>query len=184
MTEEQPYEVISAYEGFELRRYPEHVLAEVEIDGTFETAGSAAFRSLVSYIGGGNATGVGLAMTAPVIQQRQHGETLNTTEIASGRFVVAFVLPASTTAATAPLPRDPAVQVRVVPTEYAAAARFSGRWTASSYGQHVSQLVESVRSAGLEIVGSPRFARFDPPWTPWFMRRNEVVVSVRDPSGL
>jgi hypothetical protein len=60
----------------------------------------------------------------------------------------------------------------------AAALRFSGRWSRSSYEKRTAQLLVAVATAGLEVVGPPRYARFDPPWTPWFLRRNEVVVPV------
>jgi hypothetical protein len=69
--------------------------------------------------------------------------------------------------------------MRTVPEQTAAAARFSGRWSAASYRTQVEKLLRSVATAGYEITGSPRYARFDPPWKPWFARHNEVVVPVR-----
>ena len=88
MTEQQPYEVIEHFDGFELRRYPPHLVAEVELDRVGRHDG-------------------------PGRPDRRGG----------GGYVVAFVLPASMTLETAP-------------------------------------------------------ARFDPPFTPWFLRRNEVVQDV------
>jgi hypothetical protein len=75
------------------------------------------------------------------------------------------------------------VTVRAVPEEYAAVVQFSGRWTSSSYRSRVDDLVAAVAEAGLVTTGPASFARFDPPWTPWFRRRNEVVLPVADPSG-
>ena len=170
MTEEQPYDVVRVEKDFELRRYPEHVIAQVRVGGSFESAGSAAFRPLVSYIGGRNVTGTGLAMTAPVIQEP--------TETAH---LVSFVLPADVNAGNAPIPTDPSVEVHVVPPSFAAVARFSGRWSESSYAERVRQLSDAIRAAGLEVTGPARFARFNPPWTPWFMRRNEVIIPVSVP---
>ena len=170
MTEEQPYDVIRVQGDFELRRYPEHLVAQVRVPGSFESAGNTAFRPLVNYISGRNATNTGLAMTAPVVQEPTEGSHL-----------VSFVLPADVNAGNAPIPTDPSVQVHVVPVEFAAVSRFSGRWSQSSYDERVRQLAESIRAAGLTIVGPARFARFNPPWTPWFMRRNEVVIPVSVP---
>lgn len=172
MTQQQPYDVVRVEDGFELRRYPQHVVAEVTVPGSFESAGSAAFRSLVSYIGGRNESNTGLAMTAPVIQEPN-----------AGTHVVSFVLPEDVVAGAAPIPTDPSVRVRDVPEAFAAVARFSGRWSESSYNERVLKLSESIRTAGLVIVGPARYARFDPPWTPWFMRRNEVVIPVSIPTG-
>jgi len=172
MTQQQPYDVVRVEDDFELRRYPQHVVAEVTVPGSFESAGSAGFRPLVSYIGGRNETNTGLAMTAPVIQQP-------TDDV----HVVSFVLPDDVVGGDAPIPTDPSVRVRVVPEELAAVARFSGRWSESAYANRVLKLSESIRAAGLTVAGPARFARFDPPWTPWFMRRNEVVIPVSVPAG-
>ena len=185
MTEQQVYEVVRTEAAFELRLYPQHVVAEMEVDSTFESAGSSAFRPLVGYIGGGNESGTGMSMTAPVIQRQDETAVLDqpmtTTDISPGRYVVSFVLPADTDASTVPAPKDERVRVRVVEEEYAAAVRFSGRWTAASYTQRVDSLRAAIAEAGLEPTGPVRFARFDPPWTPWFLRRNEVVIPVRLP---
>lgn len=185
VTEQQRYDVVCEHPSFELRRYPEHVVAEVEVDGTFESAGNKAFRPLVSYIGGRNDTGTGLAMTAPVVQRRDeplpHDVETETTGIGKGRYIVAFVLPRDVTGHTVPTPSDEQVHVRVVPEEYAVVSRFSGRWTASSYRRKVVALEAESADAGYVAAGPARFARFDPPWTPWFMRRNEVAIPVEAP---
>jgi hypothetical protein len=86
MTEQQPYEVVREHSGFELRRYPDHVVAETRVTGTFEGAGNTSFRRLVGYIGGRNTQSRKVAMTAPVVQE--------TEDETAGRFVVGFVMPA------------------------------------------------------------------------------------------
>jgi SOUL heme-binding protein len=100
------------------------------------------------------------------------------TETADGAHVIAFVLPSSLAATGAPEPADPRVTVRVVPEEQAAVARYAGRWTEQSYRKHVDELFDAMAEVGLHPGGPPRFARFDPPWKPWFARRNEVVIPV------
>lgn len=185
MTEQQRYDVVSTAPGFEVRRYPAHVVAEVEVEGSFESAGNQAFRPLVSYISGQNEASRGIAMTAPVLQRGQEATTTDsdvattTTEITPGKYVVSFVMPGDATIDELPVPRDARVALRAVPEQVAAAARFSGRWTSSTYRLQVTRLLRSLEDAGLEVEGSPRFARFDPPWMPWFRRRNEVVVPLR-----
>lgn len=66
----------------------------------------------------------------------------------------------------------------MVPAQTAAALRLSGRWSRTSYQRKERRLLAAVAEAGLRVVGPPRYARYDPPWTPWFRRRNEVVVPV------
>ena len=169
MTEQQPYEVLEVYPDFELRRYPAHLVAETEVGGPFELAGNVAFPRLARYIGGHNRSSRKVAMTAPVVQERASR---------SRRYVVGFVMPADLSAEDLPDPSDPTVHLRRVPAETAAALRFSGRWTRASFEKRAAQLLAAVDVAGLDRVGAPRYARFDPPWTPWFLRRNEVVVPV------
>nr|WP_200948159.1 heme-binding protein [Nocardioides sp. Soil774] len=124
MTEQQHYEVVREYSDFELRRYPDHVVAETRVTGSFEGAGNASFRRLAGYIGGRNAASRKVAMTAPVVQEAE--------DEAAGRFVVGFVMPAELDRASAPDPSDPDVQLRSVPAQTAAALRFSGRGSATT----------------------------------------------------
>lgn len=169
MTEQQPYDVVAVYAGFELRWYPEHVVAETRLKGSFEGVGNKAFMRLARYIGGRNRQGENVAMTAPVVQEAEREP---------GLYVVGFVMPADLVGRTAPEPLDPDVRVRVVAGHLAAAKRFSGRWSQSRYDDHAGQLLREVEQAGLHVDGPLRFARFDPPWIPWFRRRNEVVAPI------
>lgn len=188
VTEQQPYEVVEQHEGFELRRYPPHVVAEVSVRGSFEDAGNRAFRALAGYINGQNQARRSVAMTAPVVQEAAPSQRIAMTapvvqsESAAGDHVVAFVLPASLTAQEAPVPTNPEVRVKAVSERLVAAVRYSGRWSESAYREHLADLASSVVAAGLVPLGTPRFARFDPPWKAWFLRRNEVLLDVSRPS--
>lgn len=118
-------------------------------------------------------------MTAPVLQQGVEGQP---GEGGTSKFRVAFVLPEGFTLETAPQPTNPNVHLRAVPPSDAAAIRYSGRWSSASYQQHLETLRIALRAAGLASSGTPRFARFDPPFKPWFLRRNEIVVDLRNPA--
>jgi hypothetical protein len=167
MTEQQPYEVVKRYPGFEVRRYPEHRVAEVDVSGPFGVAGNLAFPRLARYIGGHNRSSHKVAMTAPVVQEQ---------DPRSGVFVVGFVLPADLS--SVPEPLDASVRTRRVPAQIAAALTFSGRWSRSAYEARTKELLDQLAQAHLTVVGRPRYARYDPPWTPCFLRRNEVVIPV------
>ncbi|MCC3264919.1 SOUL family heme-binding protein [Arthrobacter gengyunqii] len=183
MTEQQPYQVLAVLPGFELRNYPAHLVAQVTVHSSLEAAGNTAFRYLFGYISGKNMPSganpsqnpadvplpVKIPMTAPVVLQPQPLE---------GTYTVAFVLPETLTPNAAPAPDDPAVMIVTMPASRGAAASFSGRWTSRNYLDHAEALGEAVESAGLTLVGLPRFALFDPPYKPWFLRRNEVVQAV------
>ena len=79
---------------------------------------------------------------------------------------------------TAPVPTNPDLRIRAVPERVAAAVAYRGRWTRSAYEHHLDELQDAVVAAGFVPVGPARCARFDPPFTPWFLRRNEVVQDV------
>lgn len=197
MTEELPYRVVGHLDDrVELRRYPEHVVAEITIHGSLSSAGNLAFAPLFAYVSGSNRPQTKVAMTAPVVQGQAQGEKVAmtapvvqqevgweaVTEGDSGRrsFTVAFVLPSGMTAESAPEPADPRVSLRTQPPTLAAAIGYSGRWTSSGYEEHRDRLLEAVARAGLEPVGVPRWLRYDPPFKPWFLRRNEVVVDLAE----
>jgi len=188
MTEQQPYELVRRYPHFELRRYPDYVVAEVSVTADFDRAGNAAFRHLFNYIAGSNTARQKLAMTAPVLQEAGPQKLAMTTPVlqsgplpGSGKpaeFSVAFVLPAGVTAETAPVPTDRKVKVRAVHGSLAAVLGFSGSGSASAFEKRNNGLQAALTLAGLTPVGPPRLARFDPPFKPWFLRHNEVVQDV------
>jgi hypothetical protein len=206
MTEQQPYELVRSYPHFELRRYPAHVVAEIRVNASIDRAGNAAFRHLFNYISGSNSASQKLAMTSPVIQGTgsagaggDGGRGKGTSQklamtapvLQSGPlpgmdapadFVVAFVLPAGMSTETAPVPTDPEVRIRAVPGSLAAALRFSGSGSETAFARRNDGLQSALTLAGLTAVGPPRFARFDPPFKPWFLRRNEVVQEVEETS--
>jgi hypothetical protein len=192
MTEQQPYELVQRYAHFELRRYPAHVVAEIQVNATFDRAGNAAFRHLFNYISGSNTARQKLAMTAPVIRELGPSQKLAMTApvLQSGPlpgsegpadFVVAFVLPAGLTAETAPVPADSQVKIRTIPGALTAALPFSGSGSETAFERHNNGLQAALVVAGLTAEGLPRFARFDPPFKPWFLRHNEVLQDVEEP---
>lgn len=168
MTEQQPYQVLRRLGDVEIRHYPPAAIAEVTVPGSFEQAGTRAFGSLFGYISGRNLDRRSIAMTAPVIQASAEGDA----------HAVAFVLPSDLDAEHAPAPDNPEVMVRAVPATTTAALGYSGRWSQDSYDRHVTELLRTLASAGLATQGDPRFARYDPPFKPWFLRRNEVLVDL------
>lgn len=173
MTEQQPYVVVHRFPDFEVREYPAAAVAEVTVRGSFEQAGNRAFGSLFGYISGRNLGGQSIAMTAPVLQAASAAEA----------HAVAFVLPSSLSAEAAPTPDDATVRVREMPATTTAAITYSGRWTQESYDRHCTRLLAAIDREGLTAMGEPRFARYNPPFTPWFMRRNEVLIDVIDASA-
>jgi hypothetical protein len=104
-------------------------------------------------------------MTAPVSQQR-----------ARDKWAVSFTMPASYTLETLPVPDDPQIVLRQVPARRMAAVRYSGFWSEKNYLQNMSDLEAWMRERGLVAEGEPVWARYNPPFTPWFLRRNEILI--------
>jgi hypothetical protein len=186
MAIEQPrYTVLQDFGGgIEIRHYDAYIIAETEIKATdADQAGNLAFKRLGGYIFGGNRTKQSIAMTAPVSQAKS--EKIEMTAPVSqalkteGVWLVSFVMPKSYTLATLPVPNDPAVYFKTVPARKVLAIRFSGRWTELSFAQHQAELLAAVKKNALKSTGSTWTARYDPPFMPGFMRRNEVMIELR-----
>ena len=170
MTEQQPYDVVRTFEDFELRRYPAYVLVQVDVAGDFGRAANAGFGPLFRYISGSNEAAARIPMTAPVLQETQ-SESSHT---------VSFVLPSGMDVASVPVPADAQVSVRNVATHLAAARKFSGAWSEARFAENGTTLLESVRREGLTPAGGLYFARYDPPWKPGFLKRNEALIVIAD----
>ncbi len=183
--EEPSFRVLEQDRAFELREYAPHLLAETRVEADFERAGNVAFQRLFRYISGENTAQQKIAMTAPVTQTSaaKSGEKIAMTapvaQQADGAgYRVAFVVPAKYTLDTVPQPSDPTVQIRAVPAQLVAAWRYSGRWTESNYREHEAELRAAIARRGLKVTGEPILARYNPPFMPSFLRRNEVLIPV------
>ncbi|MEI6305812.1 MAG: heme-binding protein [Deltaproteobacteria bacterium] len=180
--EEAPYKVIKESAIFEIRDYDAHILAETIVDGSLEDAGNKAFRRLFNYISGANRTRSSIAMTAPVSQESS-GEKITMTapvnqQPSAGKWAVSFMMPAGYTMATLPVPDDNSITLRQVPARRMAAVRYSGTWSEKNYLENKEKLEKWVRENGFEISGEPVWARYNPPFTLWFLRRNEILIPV------
>jgi len=181
-TEEAKYNVVKKDGRFEIRDYAPHILAETVVDGDMEEAGSIAFRRLFRYISGDNKSQEKVAMTAPVSQEPR-GEKIEMTAPVGqlgtqGKWTVSFMMPASYTLATLPQPDDPKISLRPVPPRRMAAVSYSGFWSEKKYLRYREKLESWIQEEGLTIVGDPVWARYNPPFTPWFLRRNEILIPV------
>lgn len=180
--EEAAYTVVKKDNKFEIRDYAPHILAEIIVDEDFEQAGNKAFNRLFRYISGENRSRGKIAMTAPVSQESRGGKIAMTAPVGQqpvqGRWAVSFMMPASYTLETLPVPEDPKISLRQVPAHRMAAVRYSGFWSQKNYLRYKKELESWVHEEDLIIVGDPVWARYNPPFTPWFLRRNEILIPV------
>ena len=181
--EEAEYRVLREDGKVEIREYAPFIVAETVVEGDFEEASNRAFRALFRYIDGDNTARREIAMTAPVSQQKSSQKIDMTAPVsqakAPGGWAVSFMMPSSLTMDTVPEPDDPTITLRQVPAHRAVAIRYSGRWTEERYLDHLAKLRGWVEREGLETVGDPVWARYNAPFVPWFLRRNEILLHLR-----
>jgi len=177
-TEEPDYQVVQKFEDFEVRAYDAYTVAEVVVPGPAGEAGSQAFPILAGYIFGKNKGERKLAMTAPVTQAVEPVKLDMTAPVtqtaAPGGYRVQFVLPKGVTMASAPEPLDTRIVLRDMAPSRVAVIRFSGFWSVANYDEHLAKLQAALRAANLVGVGEAVYSRYNPPFTPWFLRRNEI----------
>lgn len=183
--EEPAFDVLHATDDYEIRRYAPYIVAEVDVEGELKKAGGDAFRILAGYIFGKNEPGTKMSMTAPVTSQPA-GERMQMTAPVisdapdSGRdsYTFAFVMESRYSMETLPKPTDPRIRLVEKPAQVMAARRYSGRWSDSNFRKHEAALLAALQADAVEMLGEIYLARYNSPFTPWFLRRNEVLVEV------
>lgn len=180
--EEPSFKSVLREGAFEIRDYPALVVAEVSVRGDQKEAANRGFQLLAGYIFGGNKSRQSIAMTAPVAQARTSEKIAMTAPVtqtgAAGEWVVQFTMPRAYALETLPEPNDPRVRLRVLAPTRFAVLRFSGLARPDDVTARTLELEQQVRTRRLRAVGPASLAQYNPPWTPWFMRRNEVMIPV------
>ena len=190
-TEEPKFTVIEKSEPFELRTYAPQLVAEVKVEGDLDVASSQGFRLIAAFIFGQNQVSEKISMTVPVgIETAQSTKIAMTVPVgieasqgsAKGvnQWVFSFVMPSEYTMATLPKPLNPLVTIRELPAQRRAAITFSGFYNEAKVLEKTKALEEWIKSKQWQASGSPQFARYNPPWSIPFMRRNEILITVRD----
>lgn len=178
--EEPKFNVVHQYADFEVRHYAPYLVAETIVSGGFEDAGNKGFQLLFDYISGNNSARTSITMTAPVIQAGKKidmaAPVLQSAD--AGSFAIKFVMPSSWTIRTLPVPNDKRVLIKEVPNASFAVIRYSGFWSEENYRKHLEKLRVAVAREHLNIIGAPVWARYDPPFMPWFFRRNEILIPI------
>ena len=181
--EEPSYSVLATEGNFELRKYSSYIVAETYVEGDFETVGNEGFRRLADYIGGKNRKKESISMTAPVSQKAASEKITMTAPVSqtrkNGRWQIAFIMPSAYTMETLPIPDDDRILLRQEKEKIVAAIRYSGTWGKKRYEDHETKLKDWISTKGWLIIGDPVWARYNPPFMPWFMRRNEIIIPVQ-----
>ena len=180
---EEPAYALQLSQGeFEVRTYAPTILAETTVDGDALGSRFEGFGPLADYIFAKERGGEKIAMTAPVTQTPREKIAMTapvTQQTSSGDgWTIGFTMPAGYTMETLPAPVSPDVRLTEQPARTMAVYKYSGVATERDMAAAQRVLMQKVAAAGLKPSGEPVFAFYDPPWTPSFMRRNEVMVEV------
>lgn len=182
--EEPEFRIVDKNSSFEIRHYNEYLVAEVTTGGDFTSSGNQAFRVLAGYIFGANQATEKMAMTAPVESQLiiSSEKMAMTAPVLSskdaGKHIYRFVMERKYTLDTLPIPDDDRIRLLKVEPRYMAVKLFSGRWSEKNYNKSEQQLLDDLYKNNIEIIGAPIFARYNAPFVPWFLRRNEVMIEI------
>lgn len=183
--EEPVFKVLKQDGDLSVREYPPLIVAETTVEGPFEDVSNEGFRRLAGYIFGANEVSKKIAMTAPVGQQ-QGGESqkiamtapVGQQKATDHTWTISFTMPAEFTLQTLPKPKDARVILREVPVKKFCALQYSGTWSNDRFDEKKQILSAWVAKNGFKATGEAVFARYNPPWMPWFLRRNEVLIPI------
>jgi effector-binding domain-containing protein len=184
-TEEPDFSLILKEENIEIREYAQKIIAQVEVSGDFDEASSRGFKLLADFIFGNNITDEGsekISMTSPVEMYSLENNIQITSPVmseeGSGVWSVNFTMPKKFTLESLPKPANTAVEIIQVPKEKYVVIVFSGLVTESSYNEKAELLDNYLKAHNLETIGPVKVARYNPPWTLPFFRRNELMVKI------
>jgi effector-binding domain-containing protein len=182
--ENTQYSVLESKTGYEVRLYPEHIVAQTTVKGSYKEALNKGFSIVAGYIFGGNTKRESIAMTAPVIEKKSASESIAMTapvmaNIEGEAHTITFGMPKSYTLETLPTPDDPRVKIETVNEKKMAAIRFSWIRTDSRVQSKKQELLDALKKDNVLVIGEPQYAGYNAPWTPPWMMRSEVLVEVR-----
>ena len=181
--EKAKYNILEVENDFEVRQYEPQIVAETFVEGDFEAVGNEGFRRLYKYITGYNQKEQSISMTASVNQEAKSEKIAMTAPVSQEKegkkWRITFLMPANYTLDSLPSPLDVRVKLKAEPGRRMATVKYSGRWSKNLFEKKKARLKEFINKHGLIQAGEPVWARYDPPFMPWFLRRNEVLIPVQ-----
>ena len=184
-TDEPEFKLLLKEDKFEIREYAPKIIAQVEVFGDFDHASSKGFKILADYIFGNNTSTNGnsrIEMTAPVemepITTKINMAKPVLTEGSDNDWIVSFIMPNEFTLETLPKPNNKSIKILSLPKESYAVIVFSGLVRESSYLEKEKLLNQFIKEKKLKPSGEIKIARYNPPWTLPFFRRNELMLKV------
>jgi len=180
---EQPtYKVVFAEDNIEMREYQPMIIAEVNARGERKAAIRFGFQLLADYILGENIARQVTTQMQAAEQQSQKIAMTAPVEIQSNgeSWKISFLMPSEFSLDTLPTPKNKYIKLTEIPEQNFIILGFSGRIIESNLARHEKLLRDYIETHQIKVKGSPKFAFYNPPWVPAFMRRNEVMLELVD----
>lgn len=180
---EQPdFHTLFAEGPFELRLYPELLIAETTISGDYKTSSDQSFRRLAGFIFGNNTRKENVAMTTPVYQETASESIAMTIpvfqEADSQAWRMSFIMPRNYQLDTLPQPLDSSIDIKKLHPRKVAVMTYSGSLNQDSINDHATQLIAWLSTRSINMISKPKSAAYDPPWTIPNLRHNEIHIDV------
>jgi len=184
--EEPKFEILEQDGDFQVRQYAPMIIAEVLVDGSLDDASSQGFRLIAAYIFGENTSVQGesekIAMTAPVTMAPRSEKIAMTAPVTmteeGNQYRMFFVMPSEYSMDTLPKPNNAKVSLREVPAKKAAVLQFSWFAGEEKVTEKTTLLQQWMEKKGLRATSVAQLARYNPPWTLPFFRRNEIIINI------
>jgi len=169
--------------NIELRKYESMIVAETVVNGPYNDAVNNGFRNIADYIFGNNTSSASIAMTTPVLQEPSSQKIAMTTPVLQEEnenetYTISFVMPSKYTMESIPKPNNANVELREVGNRTLAVISFSGLWTDKKAKRLTDTLAKALTEDGYQFEAKPQYARYNPPWTPPWMRKNEIWLEL------
>ncbi len=173
--EKPNYKVILEKDIFAIRDYASVMVVETEVFSSRREAAGDAFPRLFRYISGENEDNLEISMTSPVAQTLANQNDDDPAE----RWMVRFFLPRNMAEENIPLPSEKGVTVSKLKAQRFASVFFRGSQSDKKIEENTAKLKGFITQNGYEVSGRPIYAFYDPPFIPWFLRDNEILLPVK-----
>ena len=181
--ERPDFEIITDYDNIQIRKIPKQIYATVTITGNESQVSSEGFSILAGFIFGWNKSRTNVAMTSPVISQKQSQTIAMTSPVLSQKdnewsYSISFLMPKEYTIDTLPIPDDDRITIHNIDEKTIAVISFNAYATQTRIEKYRSKLLDWLKSLNISTLWEPIVAQYNDPWTPPLMRTNEIRIEI------
>ena len=160
------YKVLKKDKKIEIREYDDILFASTR--SLYNQSQDSGFMNVFNYISGENNQKEKISMTTPVLTYKE-----------DDRLVTGFYVPSKYNRENVPMPTNDKVFIKNFTNSIYGVIKFSGRWTENNFDKFDEILIDYLIGNDYEILSSRMILRYQPPFVPAFLRRNEIAYQIR-----